>query len=87
MEVALMVAPISRTMILLCALVAALPVGTHLGLLHLLWMLMSGRLLGRARRKVSPYCCHTSRRNACCGWLARPRAIAVGLRRPLVRMV
>jgi hypothetical protein len=34
-----------RTMTLLCALVAALPVGTNLGLLHLLWMLASGRLL------------------------------------------
>ncbi len=38
--------PIARTMMLLCALVAALPIGTNLGLLHLLWMLVSGRLLG-----------------------------------------
>ena len=30
---------------LLCALVAPVPVGTNLGLLHLLWMLVSGRLL------------------------------------------
>jgi hypothetical protein len=30
---------------LLCALVAPLPVGTNLGLLHLLWMLVTGRLL------------------------------------------
>jgi hypothetical protein len=29
----------------LCALVAPLPVGTNLGLLHLLWLLVSGRLL------------------------------------------
>ena len=30
---------------LLCALVAPVPIGTNLGLLHLLWMLVSGRLL------------------------------------------
>jgi hypothetical protein len=30
---------------LLCALVVALPIGTNLGLLHLLWMMVSGRLL------------------------------------------
>jgi hypothetical protein len=34
-----------RMMTLLCALVRTLPVGTNLGLLHLLWMLASGRLL------------------------------------------
>src|SRR5579885_3556564 len=34
-----------RMMTLLCALVAGLPVGTNLGLLHLLWMLVSGQLL------------------------------------------
>ena len=34
-----------RMMTLLCALVRTLPVGTNLGLLHLLWMLTSGRLL------------------------------------------
>jgi hypothetical protein len=34
-----------RMMTLLCRLVAPLPVGTNLGLLHLLWMLVSGRLL------------------------------------------
>ncbi|HET9967902.1 MAG TPA: hypothetical protein VFQ68_06665 [Streptosporangiaceae bacterium] len=33
-------------MTLLCALVGMLPIGTNLGLLHLLWMLVSGRLLG-----------------------------------------
>src|SRR4051794_41778974 len=30
---------------LLCTLVVACPIGTNLGLLHLLWMLASGRLL------------------------------------------
>ena len=35
-----------QVMTTLCALVAPLPVGTNLGLLHLLWMLVSGRLLG-----------------------------------------
>src|SRR3954451_3967254 len=34
-----------RTMQLLCSLVAECPLGTNLGLLHLLWMLVSGRLL------------------------------------------
>jgi hypothetical protein len=34
-----------RMMTLLCALVRGLPIGTNLGLLHLLWMLTSGRLL------------------------------------------
>lgn len=34
-----------RMMTLLCALVVTMPVGTNLGLLHLLWMLVSGRLL------------------------------------------
>src|SRR5260370_42452993 len=38
---------------LLCTLVVALPVGTNLGLLHLLWMLVSGRLLA-ARGAVIP---------------------------------
>src|SRR5258706_528914 len=35
----------SRMLPLLGALVVALPVGTNLGLLHLLWMVVSGRLL------------------------------------------
>ncbi len=35
-----------RTLTLLCTLVEALPIGTNLGLLHLLWMLVGGRLLG-----------------------------------------
>src|SRR3954454_19712489 len=34
-----------QVMTMLCGLVAPLPVGTNLGLLHLLWMLVSGRLL------------------------------------------
>src|SRR2546430_17159771 len=34
-----------RMMTLLCSLVGSLPVGTNLGLLHLLWMLVSGQLL------------------------------------------
>src|SRR5256886_7640570 len=34
-----------RMLVLLCTLVAPLPVGTNLGLLHLLWMLVSGQLL------------------------------------------
>ncbi len=40
-------------MTLLCALVVNLPVGTNLGLLHLLWMLVSGQLRG-ARGAVIP---------------------------------
>ena len=42
-----------RMLSLLCALVIGLPVGTNLGLLHLLWMLVSGRLLA-ARGAVIP---------------------------------
>ncbi|GAC1458258.1 MAG: hypothetical protein PVSMB4_17890 [Ktedonobacterales bacterium] len=34
-----------RMLTLLCSLVVALPVGTNLGMLHLLWMLVSGQLL------------------------------------------
>lgn len=34
-----------RMMTLLCALVGTLPIGTNLGLGHLLWMVVSGRLL------------------------------------------
>ena len=37
---------VSRVIGVLCAVVAAVPIGTNLGLLHLLWMLVSGRLLG-----------------------------------------
>ena len=42
-----------RMLTLLCRLVAACPVGTNLGLLQLLWMLASGRLLG-ARGALFP---------------------------------
>lgn len=42
-----------RMLMLLCSLVAACPIGTNLGLLHLLWMLASGRLLA-ARGAVIP---------------------------------
>jgi hypothetical protein len=34
-----------RTIEVLCAVVATVPIGTNLGLVHLLWMLVSGRLL------------------------------------------
>jgi hypothetical protein len=34
-----------RMLTLLCSLVVSVPVGTNLGLLHLLWMLVSGQLL------------------------------------------
>lgn len=42
-----------RILVLLCTLVAPLPIGTNLGLLHLLWMLVSGQLLA-ARGAVIP---------------------------------
>jgi hypothetical protein len=38
---------------LLCSLVAGCPIGTNLGLLHLWWMVVSGRLLG-ARGALFP---------------------------------
>src|SRR3954454_17097674 len=34
-----------RMMTLLCALVGPLPIGTNLGLVHLFWRVVSGRLL------------------------------------------
>src|SRR3954468_15085613 len=34
-----------RVIGVLCAVVAGTPIGTNLGLVHLLWMLVSGRLL------------------------------------------
>src|SRR5664279_2031653 len=34
-----------RMLTLLCSLVLPLPIGTNLGMLHLLWMLVSGQLL------------------------------------------
>lgn len=42
-----------RMLTLLCSLVVACPTGTNLGLLHLLWMLASGRLLA-ARGALFP---------------------------------
>lgn len=42
-----------RMLTLLCSLVVACPIGANLGLLHLLWMLVSGRLLG-SRGAVIP---------------------------------
>lgn len=44
---------VSQMLTLLCRLVTPLPLGTNLGLLHLLWMLVSGRLLA-ARGAVIP---------------------------------
>lgn len=38
---------VCRMLTLLCTLVVACPIGTNLGLLHLLWMLASGQLIGR----------------------------------------
>ena len=37
--------PVYRMLELLCVVVSPLPIGTNLGLLHLLRMLVSGRLL------------------------------------------
>ena len=42
-----------RVVGVLCVVVAAAPIGTNLGLVHLLWMLVSGRLLG-SRGAVIP---------------------------------
>ena len=42
-----------RTLALLCTLVEGCPMGTNLGLLHLLWMLVRGRLV-EARGAVGP---------------------------------
>ena len=36
---------VNHTLFVLCTVVEGLPVGTNLGLLHLLWMLVSGSLL------------------------------------------
>lgn len=40
-----MPAPVYRVMQVLCSLVSTVPIGTNLGLAHLLWMLLSGALL------------------------------------------
>ncbi len=62
---------VSRLLTLLCTLVVPLPVGTNLGLLHLLWMLVSGRLLA-ARGAVMPGldACGLSRRAVRRAWAA-----------------
>src|SRR5258707_13912768 len=62
---------VSRMLTLLCALVVSLPVGTNLGLLHLLWMLVSGRLLA-TRGAVIPGldACDLSRRAVRRAWAA-----------------
>ncbi len=48
-----MPAAVYRMLTLLCRLVVTLPIGTNLGMVHLLWMLVSGRLLA-ARGAVIP---------------------------------
>jgi len=48
-----MPAAVYRMMMLLCAVTSRMPVGTNLGLVHLLWMLVSGRLL-ESRGAVIP---------------------------------
>src|SRR5258707_15493820 len=62
---------VSRMLNLLCALVVSLPVGTNLGLLHFLWMLVSGRLLA-TRGAVIPGldACDLSRRAVRRAWAA-----------------
>src|SRR5258707_8999544 len=62
---------VSRMLTLLCTLVVSLPVGTNLGLLHLLWMLVSGRLLA-TRGAVLPGldACGLSRRAVRRAWAA-----------------
>jgi hypothetical protein len=62
---------VSRMLSLLSTLVVALPVGTNLGLLHLLWMLVSGRLL-TTRGAVIPGldACGLSRRAVRRAWAA-----------------
>lgn len=42
-----------RTMNVLCSMVEQLPIGTNLGMLHLLWMMLSGQLL-KTRGAVIP---------------------------------
>ncbi len=60
-----------RMLTLLCRLVVSLPVGTNLGLLHLLWMLVSGQLLA-TRGAVIPglSACGLSRRAVGRAWAA-----------------
>src|SRR5258707_4486419 len=67
----LMPKAVSRMLTLLSALIVALPVGTNLGLLHLLWMVVSGRLL-TTRGAVIPGldACGLSRRAVRRAWAA-----------------
>jgi hypothetical protein len=62
---------VSRMLTLLCTLVLTLPVGTNLGLLHVLWMLVSGQLLA-TRGAVIPGldACGLSRRAVRRAWAA-----------------
>src|SRR5207253_1461661 len=61
-----------RTMTLLYALVRALPIGTTLGLLHLLWLLASGRLLApRGAGSPGLSACGLSDRAIRRAWAAR----------------
>src|SRR5260221_14788848 len=86
----LMPKAVSRMLTLLGALVVALPVGTNLGLLHLLWMVVSGRLL-TTRGAVIPGldACGLSRRAVRRAWAAlgtgdRAREHLLGHWAPLV---
>lgn len=58
-----------RMLCILCRLVVPMPIGTNLGLLHLLWMLVSGQLLA-ARGAVMPglSACGLSRRAVQRAW-------------------
>jgi hypothetical protein len=58
-------------MAVLCALVVGCPIGTNLGLLHLLWMLVSGRLLA-SRGAIIPglSACGLSERAVRRAWMA-----------------
>jgi hypothetical protein len=48
-----MQATVYRVIVVLCAVVSGTPIGTNLGLVHVLWMLVSGRLL-ESRGAVIP---------------------------------
>jgi Transposase DDE domain len=60
-----------RTMTLVCGLVASLPIGTNVGLLHLLWMLVSGQLLATPGAVIPGLdACGLSRRAVRRAWAA-----------------
>jgi hypothetical protein len=62
---------VSRTLSLLCTLVVPLPVGTNLGMLHVLWMLVSGRLLATRGAVIAGLdACGLSRRAVRRAWAA-----------------